>query len=106
AFKDRCLRLMEGDTILTLKSVSPTRIVKNGFYQLIEEAEQMGANPDELRALLGKGRSKKGIFEGDLIEGELEIGQIASSLHRLQTVAEVMDELILGYQEAKLNITY
>ncbi|MEG1839318.1 MAG: nitronate monooxygenase, partial [Bacteroidaceae bacterium] len=106
AFKDRCLRLMEGDTMLTLKSVSPTRIVKNGFYQLIEKAEQTGVGSDELRALLGKGRSKKGIFEGDLIEGELEIGQIASSLHRLQTVAEVIDELIRSYREAKLNITY
>ena len=60
-FKDRCLRLNEGDTLLTLKQLSPTRLVKNDFYKLIEEAEQKGASADELKALLGKGRAKKGI---------------------------------------------
>ena len=88
-FKDRCLRLNEGDTLLTLD-----------FYKLIEEAEQKGASADELKALLGKGRAKKGIFEGDLYEGELEIGQAASQLRQLQTVDEVMKELIEDYRTA------
>lgn len=99
-FKDRCLRLNEGDTLLTLKQLSPTRLVKNDFYKLIEEAEQKGASADELKALLGKGRAKKGIFEGDLYEGELEIGQAASQLRKLQTVDEVMKELVEDYRTA------
>lgn len=99
-FKDRCLRLNEGDTLLTLKQLSPTRLVKNDFYKLIEEAEQKGASADELKALLGKGRAKKGIFEGDLYEGELEIGQAASQLRQLQTVDEVMKELVEDYRTA------
>lgn len=99
-FKDCCLRLNEGDTLLTLKQLSPTRLIKNDFYKLIEEAEQKGASADELKALLGKGRAKKGIFEGDLYEGELEIGQAASQLRQLQTVDEVMKELIEDYRTA------
>lgn len=93
-FKDRCLKLNEGDTVLTLKQLSPTRLVKNDFYKQIEEAEARGASKDEIRELLGKGRAKKGIFEGDLFGGELEIGQVASGIHRLQSVKEVMKELV------------
>lgn len=100
SFKDRCLRLNEGDTTLTLKQLSPTRLVKNDFYQEIEEATQRGASKEELQALLGKGRAKKGIFEGDLFEGELEIGQGASQLRHLQPVNEVMKELIEDYNTA------
>lgn len=96
-FKDRCLRLNEGDTVLTLKQLSPTRLVKNDFFKQIEEAETRGASKEEMRALLGKGRAKKGIFEGDLFEGELEIGQVASNFHKLQTVDEVMKELVSGF---------
>ncbi|WP_455674664.1 NAD(P)H-dependent flavin oxidoreductase [Phocaeicola sp.] len=99
-FKDRCLRLNEGDTLLTLKQVSPTRLVKNDFFKQIEEAEARGASADEMRALLGKGRAKKGIFEGDIYDGELEIGQIASSIHKLQTVNEVMKELADDFNSA------
>lgn len=99
-FKDRCLRLNEGDTLLTLKQLAPTRLIKNDFYKQIEEAEQKGASADELKALLGKGRAKKGIFEGDLYEGELEIGQAASQLRQLQTVDEVMKELVEDYRTA------
>ena len=95
-FKDRCLRLNEGDTQLTLKQLSPVRLVKNDFFKQVEEAESRGATTDELRTLLGKGRAKKGIFEGDLFEGELEIGQVASCIHKLQTVDEVMKELLDG----------
>ena len=99
-FKDRCLRLNEGDTLLTLKQLSPTRLIKNDFYKQIEEAEQKGVSVDELKALLGKGRAKKGIFEGDLYEGELEIGQAESQLRKLQTVDEVMKELVEDYRTA------
>lgn len=99
-FKDRCLRLNEGDTQLTLKQLSPTRMVKNDFYKQIEEAEARGASKEELRELLGKGRAKKGIFEGDLFEGELEIGQIASSVHKLQSVDEVIKELVQDFNRA------
>ncbi|WP_308777363.1 nitronate monooxygenase [uncultured Bacteroides sp.] len=99
-FKDRCLRLNEGDTILTLKQLSPTRLVKNDFYKQVAEAEQRGATADELRELLGKGRAKKGIFEGDIHDGELEIGQAASLVRQLQPVHEVMRELIDDYNTA------
>ena len=103
-FKDRCLQLNEGDTILTLKQLSPTRLIKNEFYKQIKEAEQRGASDDEIRELLGKGRAKKGIFEGDIFEGELEIGQAASMLRRLQSVDEVMKDLLEEYDRALKTI--
>ena len=94
-FKDRCLRLNEGDTQLTLKQLSPVRLVKNEFFKQVEEAETRGASVEELRELLGKGRAKKGIFEG-----EVEIGQIASSVHSLKTAEEVIKELINDFNAA------
>lgn len=99
-FKGYCLRLGEGDTKLLLKKLSPTRLVKNGFREAVERAEDSGASAEELRALLGRGRAKKGIFEGDLEEGELEIGQVSSILSRQQSVAEVMEELVGAYRRA------
>lgn len=99
-FKDKCLQLKEGDTILSLKQLAPTRLIKNDFYLQVEEAEKRGASSDEIKALLGKGRAKKGIFEGDLFEGELEIGQIASLINELKPVKEVMTELINDYNQA------
>lgn len=99
-FKEYCLRLGEGDTKLLLKKLSPTRLVKNGFREAVERAEEAGASAEELRALLGRGRAKRGIFEGDLEEGELEIGQVSSILSRQQSVAEVMEELVGAYQRA------
>lgn len=97
-FKNLCLNLQEGDTRLVLKQLAPTRLVKSEFLYQVLAAEAAGSTADELKALLGKGRAKKGIFEGDLQEGELEIGQIASTLHLLQPVAEIMRELVEGYQ--------
>lgn len=97
-FKNLCLSLQEGDTKLLLKKLSPIRLVKGDFASAVEEAEARGASADELRALLGKGRAKKGIFEGDLKEGELEIGQIASLFHKQQSVKEVMADLIQAYR--------
>ena len=95
----------EGDTKLLLKKVSPTRLAKGGFTTAVEEAEARGASAEELRELLGKGRAKKGIFEGNLEEGEVEIGQVASLFREKQTVKEVMRELIEGYdiQMKKIN---
>lgn len=104
SFKDRCLRLNEGDTILTLKQLSPTRLVKNDFYKRVEEAELRGASVDELREILGRGRAKLGIFEGDIFEGEIEIGQVASQIKRLQAVDEVMKELIDEYNESLIRL--
>lgn len=93
-FKKMCLELKEGDTLLSLKKVSPTRLVKNEFYKKVQEAEDRGASNEELRELLGRGRSKKGIFEGDLVDGELEIGQISSLIEDLPTAAKVIENII------------
>lgn len=103
-FKQLCLSLKEGDTKLLLKKLSPTRLVKSDFTTAVEEAEARGASVEELRELLGKGRAKKGIFEGDLQHGELEIGQIASLFHEEQSVAEVMDEIVSGFEAAKQRL--
>lgn len=99
-FKSLCLNLKEGDTKLLLKKLSPTRLVKGNFCTAVEEAEASGASVEELRELLGKGRAKQGIFEGNLEDGELEIGQVASLFHEEQSVAEVMEELMTQYQSA------
>ncbi|WP_102408621.1 NAD(P)H-dependent flavin oxidoreductase [Parabacteroides bouchesdurhonensis] len=103
-FKKLCLNLKEGDTKLLLKKLSPTRLVKGDFASAIEEAEARGASIEELRELLGKGRAKKGIFEGDLKEGELEIGQVASLFWELQSVDDIMKEIINGYKLSLDNI--
>lgn len=100
-FKKLCIGLNEGDTQLTLKQVSPTRMVKNELYQRIVEAELNGAKVDELREILGKGRAKKGIFEGDLKDGELEIGQVASSIKEIQTAGEAVEQIIKEYHAAR-----
>lgn len=98
-YKDLCLNLNEGDTMLLLKKLSPTRMVKGNFTTTVEEAEARGASVDELKDLLGKGRAKKGIFEGDMQEGQFEIGQGASLLRKKQSVAEVMDELVADFHK-------
>lgn len=99
-FKEYCLSLGEGDTKLLLKKLAPTRLVKNHFRDVVEKAENEGASAEELRVLLGKGRAKKGIFEGDLEEGELEIGQVSALISRQQNVEEVMRELVEAFQRA------
>ncbi|WP_148372355.1 NAD(P)H-dependent flavin oxidoreductase [Bacteroides bouchesdurhonensis] len=99
-FKEYCLSLGEGDTKLLLKKLAPTRLVKNHFRDAVEKAEDEGASAEELRVLLGKGRAKKGIFEGDLEEGELEIGQVSALISRQQNVEEVMRELVEAFQRA------
>ena len=99
-FKRHCLNLQEGDTFLTLKKLSPVRLVKNEFYESVENAQQRGASIDELRELLGKGRAKKGIFEGDLQNGELEIGQVSAMVSSEQSAAEIIDDMISVYRDA------
>ena len=101
-FKDYCLHLEEGDTRLLLKKLAPVRLVRNNFRDAVEAAEAVGATEEELRVLLGRGRAKRGIFEGDLEEGELEIGQVASLLHGkgVQSVPAVMRELVEEYKRA------
>lgn len=103
-FKQLCLNLNEGDTKLLLKKLSPTRLVKGEFTTAVEEAEARGASVEEMKELLGKGRSKKGIFEGNLQEGELEIGQVASLFRETQTVTEVMKEIIEDFRKGTEKI--
>lgn len=99
AFKNYCFNLKEGDTKLLLKKVMPTRLARNHFSEQVEEKESQGASESELRVFLGRGRAKKGIFEGDLIEGELEIGQITAQINRMQSAQEVINEIIVEYNE-------
>ena len=93
-FKKLCRTLNEGDTKLMLKQLAPTRLIKNNFYKQVEEAELRGASVEELNELLGKGRAKKGIFEGDLDEGELEIGQAAALVSKAETAQEAVNDII------------
>ena len=97
AFKQHCLGLGEGDTRLLLKKVSPTRLAKGHFMTQVEEAEDAGATAEQLKDLLGKGRAKRGIFEGDLEQGELEIGQVAAMIDHIETAAEVVEDMVGEY---------
>lgn len=97
AFKQLCVDLGEDGTMLALKKISPTRLIKNELFAKIAEAESRGAEADELRELLGRAASKRGIFEGDLENGELEIGQIASTIKEVKPVAQIMHELITDF---------
>ena len=99
-FKNMCVKLQEGDTKLHLKQLAPTRLAKNEFRDQVEELENRGASVEELRELLGRGRAKKGIFEGDLAEGEIEIGQIAALCGELLSAEEVVEDLVSSYQAA------
>ena len=98
AFKKLCIGLQEGDTMLALKKLSPTRLIRNDFFRAVEEAENRGATAEELQQLLGRGRSKRGIFEGDLTDGELEIGQAASLIRELPTAGQIVRETVAEYE--------
>jgi enoyl-[acyl-carrier protein] reductase II len=104
AFKMRCLNLPEGDTILSLKKVSPTRLIKNEFFDQIQEMEHRGASADEIREVLGRGRARKGIFEGNLVDGELEIGQVASHIPSIISAQKVIEEMISEFNEVALQM--
>lgn len=98
-FKRLCVSLKEGDTMLALKKIGATRLIKNEFYDKVKAAEDSGASAEQMKELLGKGRAKRGIFEGDLVEGELEIGQIASLLKDLPPAKEVLGQIVKEYNE-------
>jgi len=104
-FKQLCIGLNEGDTKLLLKKLAPTRLIKSTFMAAVEEAEARGASAEEMKELLGKGRAKKGIFEGNLEEGELEIGQVAALIGRIYTVEEVMQEIITDFNNQIKNLS-
>lgn len=99
-FKKIVINLQEGDTILALKQLTPVRMIKNKFYQQVQEAELKGAAVDELKTLLGRARAKKGMFEGNLDEGELEIGQVSSNIKELLPAAKIVDNVWNEFNEA------
>jgi enoyl-[acyl-carrier protein] reductase II len=105
AFKQVVIDAKEGDTQLTLKELAPVRLVKNKFYNDVAALYQKGTTPEELKTLLGRARAKKGMFEGDLIEGELEIGQIAGLIHDIKSVDEIVTEIVTEFEDAKKNIS-
>jgi enoyl-[acyl-carrier protein] reductase II len=104
-FKNAVLKAKEGDTELTLKELTPVRLLKNSFYDSVKEAYANNASKEDLHNLLGRGRAKKGMFEGDLLEGELEIGQVAGILDHLMSAEEIIKSLILEFNDAKDKIT-
>ena len=104
AFKQLCVELGEDGTMVALKKISPTRLIKNELFAKIAEAESRGAEADELRQLLGRAASKRGIFEGDLTNGELEIGQIVGAIREVKSVAEIMDDIITDFEETKRRL--
>ena len=104
-FKKSVISSNEGDTVLTLKQLTPVRLMKNKFYNEIEEAENRNASVDELKILLGRGRAKKGMFEGDLNEGELEIGQVAAAIREIKPAAEIVQEIWQEFIETKDKIS-
>ena len=98
-FKEEILKAEQGATILTLKELTPVRMMKNPFYKKIQNLYQKGASVEQLSFALGRGRAKKGMFEGDLTEGELEIGQVAAQINSIKPAAEVVQELIERYNK-------
>lgn len=99
-FKQSVIHAKEGDTQLTLKEITPVRLIKNSFYQQVHEAYEKGASIEDLKTLLGRGRAKKGMFEGDLNEGELEIGQISGMIDRILPAKDIIEEILTEYSLA------
>lgn len=99
-FKNSVINAAEGDTQLTLKQLTPVRLLKNDFYRQVREAEEKCASVDELQKLLGRGRAKKGMFEGDMNEGELEIGQVSALIKKIKPAAEIVKELWNEFEES------
>ena len=104
-FKNKILSTNEGDTVLTLKELTPVRMIKNDFYSQVDNAYSKNASLSELRNLLGRGRAKKGMFLGDLVEGELEIGQVSHLLDKIQPASLIIDEIIqqFNFEKSKLR---
>ena len=99
-FKKVVVDANEGDTLLTLKELTPVRLVKNAFFEKIEIAQENGASKEEIEEILGRGRAKKGMFEGDLVEGELEIGQVSSLVTEILPAGKIVEEIIAEYKLA------
>lgn len=98
-FKEAVVKAGDGDTRLILKKVVPVRVIRNAFYEKIREAEERGAGPDELKDILGRARAKKGMFEGDMTEGELEIGQVSAAIHAIKPAAEIVGEIMEEFEK-------
>jgi enoyl-[acyl-carrier protein] reductase II len=105
AFKQVVVDAKEGDTQLTLKELAPVRLVKNKFYNEIQELYKTAPTPEQLKELLGRARAKRGMFEGDLDDGELEIGQIAGLIHDIKPAAQIVADMMREFEEAKLLVT-
>jgi enoyl-[acyl-carrier protein] reductase II len=103
-FKNTIINVKEGDTQVTLKELAPVRLIKNKFYDDIQELYKKAPTPEELKTLLGRARAKKGMFEGDLVEGELEIGQIAGLIHEIKSVAEILFDMVSEFEIAKKEV--
>lgn len=106
AFKEVVINTKEGETQLTLKELAPVRLIKNKFYNDIVELYKTSPTPEDLKSLLGRARAKRGMFEGDLVEGELEIGQIAGLIHDIKPVAKIVEDMIAEYKTAKRQVEY
>jgi enoyl-[acyl-carrier protein] reductase II len=104
-FKEAVINTKEGDTILTLKDITPVRLIKNDFYQQVKEAELRGATKEEMLQILGRARAKKGIFEGDMTEGELEIGQVGALLDKKESSAEIIQAILAGFEESRQRVS-
>lgn len=104
-FKDIVVSSKEGDTQLTLKELAPVRLIKNKFYNQVQELYQKGTTAEELKTLLGRARAKRGMFEGDLEDGELEIGQVAGLIHDIKPVEDIVSDLLREYEHAKKAVT-
>ncbi len=103
-FKKRLIETKEGDTILTMKQLTPVRLIKNKFYSLVEKAEQHGAGVEELKSILGRARAKKGMFEGDLDEGELEVGQVSAFIKEIKPAGQIVKDVWNEFLEAKKKL--
>jgi len=100
-FKDYILNSKEGDTQLTLKEVTPVRLLKNEFFDKLMQAYDSGSSTEELKELLGRGRAKKGMFMGDLVDGELEVGQVSAAMDEIKPAAQIVNELVEEFNHAK-----
>ena len=105
SFKNRIVASNEGDTLLTLKQLAPTRLMHNKFFEQVQEAQAKGSTAEEMKQLLGKGRAKLGMFEGNLEDGELEIGQVAAMIDAIKPASQVMEEIISEFTEIKRNLS-
>ena len=103
-FKQTIINVKEGDTHLTLKELAPVRLIKNKFFDDLQKLYQTSPSTEELKTLLGRARAKKGMFEGDLIEGELEIGQIAGLIHEIKPVSQIIEEIITEFKMAQAEV--